>query len=102
MVLSPRSLPYARLALESLLRRCAEPLHLQLITDSLADQQQLQESFAPLTLSPGHSWTVVAEDELADAESTHFSRFTNLRAFRHGHPCLAQDHRPPAARQAGR
>src|ERR1700759_290262 len=39
MVLSPRTLDYARGALKSLLTNALEPIHLHLITDTYADKQ---------------------------------------------------------------
>ena len=48
MVLSPHSLPYARLALRSLFDNCVENFHLSLITDSLADAVLLSNELAEL------------------------------------------------------
>ncbi len=101
MVLSPRSLGYARVALESLFRNALEPLAVHLITDSPADALELAEAATSLGVAPGvsngapghvggalpHTCTVTAEEELADAESRVFSKLPYLRAFRHGHPC---------------
>jgi hypothetical protein len=88
MVLSPRSLPYAQLALASLLRNCAEVLHLHLITDGDSDKPVLMEAL--LAAQPPHSrhgWSVTTESELVDREADVFGAHPNLRAFRHGHPC---------------
>lgn len=87
MVLSPRSLSYARFALESLLRNCAEPIHLQLITDSAHDKALLSEEMAERQQPGPHSWTVYAEDDLADREADLFGAYPKLRHFRRGHPC---------------
>lgn len=87
MVLSPRSLPYARLALDSLFQQSVEPLNLQLITDSADDRRQLLEAVEALGSAGQHRFSVVAEEELNDAEAARFSGLPNLRAFRHGHPC---------------
>ena len=57
MVLSPRSLSYARDALESLFANSVEDLHLRLITDSERDKEELSESLAALNAN-GHRWTV--------------------------------------------
>ncbi len=86
MVLSPHSLSYATLALQSLLANAREPLVLNLITDSAVDAQTLTEAVAALPSHP-HTVQVVAEHALNDAEATRFARYPNLRAFRHGHPC---------------
>lgn len=87
MVLSPRSLSYARVALESLLRQSIEPLDLRLITDSTDDQTQLADTLAELRPEDRHRWGVTCEQELNDAEATRFRGLPHLRAFRHGHPC---------------
>ena len=87
MVLSPRSLGYARAALESLFRSALEPLDVHLITDSLTDATELREAAAAIGIAATSTCTVTAEEELADAEATLFAGLDNLRAFRHGHPC---------------
>lgn len=86
MVLSPRSLSYAKGALESLFCKSLETLHLRLITDSPSDKDELSQAVARLD-SKGHQWTVYAEDDLAAREEEIFGRYDNLRIFRHGHPC---------------
>ena len=87
MILSPRSLGYARLALSSLLAHADEPLNLRLVTDSQADKQTLCDALLELSPDPRHQWSVISEDELADAEANVFGTLPHLRAFRHGHPC---------------
>ncbi len=87
MVISPVSLGYARFALESLFRNSTEPLHLHLVTDSLADKQKLVDEVTERQNPGTHQWSVYAEDELADQEATLFGPYPNLRLFRHGHPC---------------
>src|SRR5258708_8694318 len=62
MVLSPRSLSHANLALKSLFRNSVEPVHLVLITDSADDKKVLTDSAAtpmesgePIHSSPAYS-----------------------------------------------
>jgi hypothetical protein len=86
MVLSPRSLSYARDALESLFCNSVEPLHLRLITDSTQDKDELSETLAVLD-AKAHHWTVYSEQDLAAREEALFAGHNNLRAFRRGHPC---------------
>jgi hypothetical protein len=86
VVLSPRSLGYARDALESMFRNSLEPLHVHLITDSDADKQALSEAVAALD-TKAHQWDVYSEDDLTSREETIFAGRPNLRAFRRGHPC---------------
>jgi hypothetical protein len=86
MVLSPRSLSYARDALESLFANSVEALHLRLITDSKRDKEELSETLAKLD-AKAHLWTVYSEQDLAAREEALFATYDNLRAFRRGHPC---------------
>jgi len=87
MVLSPRSLGYARYALESLLRNSAERIHLHLITDSARDKATLTEELTLRQQTSHHLWTIYSEDDLADADSAQFRGLSNLQRFRKGHPC---------------
>jgi hypothetical protein len=87
MVLSPRSLPYAHHALESLLRNSFEALNLHLITDSDDDKQVLTQELIALQPDARHRWSVTAESELTDREADLFASYPHLRAFRRGHPC---------------
>src|SRR6202022_2406340 len=89
MVLSPRSLPYARLALASLFGNAEEPFELSLITDSEADKQVLLEEVGKLEAGqPGQRrFAVFSEADLEGRESEMFARYPNLISFRHGHPC---------------
>jgi hypothetical protein len=86
MVLSPRSLAYAKDALESLFSNSIEPLHLRLITDSPRDKEELSETLATLD-AKAHQWSVYSEEDLAAREEALFANHDNLRAFRRGHPC---------------
>jgi hypothetical protein len=86
MVLSPRSLGYARDALESLFCNSLEALHLRLITDSKQDSEKLSEVLTTLD-TKAHRWTVYSEDDLTAREEALFASHNNLRAFRRGHPC---------------
>src|SRR5689334_336425 len=89
MVLSPRSLSHARLALNSLFKNSLEPVHLFLITDSQDDQRILTEavSQAVMTGDPRHKSTVYSAADLDEQEMERFSKLPHLRNFRHGHPC---------------
>lgn len=87
MVLSPRSLGYAKYALQSLLSNSLESLHLHLITDSGSDKQLLEEEMALRQNTGRHAWTILAKEDLADQEASSFGPYPNLRLFREGHPC---------------
>lgn len=86
MVLSPRSLAYAKDALQSLFSNSIEQLHLRLITDSPRDKEELSEALATLD-AKAHQWSAYSEEDLAGREESLFAHHDNLRAFRRGHPC---------------
>ncbi len=87
MILSPRSLGYARLCLETLLRNSADGLFLRLLTDSAEDADALRAVMEEIAPDARHRWQVLAEADLLEREEERFGRFPRLRAFRHGHPC---------------
>ncbi len=87
MVLSPRSLHYAKLALTTLLENSEDTLALHLITDSMQDREQLFDVLSGLNHATRHRCSVFAESDLDEAEEERFARYPNLRAFRRGHPC---------------
>ena len=90
MVLSPRSLPYARLALKSLYANCADLFSLVLVTDGPDDVQELRRELDALGYGsgqPSRATVVCGEADLTDLEQSRFGRFAALRHFRHGHPC---------------
>lgn len=87
MVLSPRALSYAKLALRTLLTHCADDLHLHLITDSAEDRARLEDTLAALQPHSRHRCDVYSEYDLAEREADRFANLPHLRAFRHGHPC---------------
>jgi hypothetical protein len=87
MILSPRSLVYARHALWSLLSNALEPIDLRLVTDSTSDKQLLFEETAGYPFEGRHRCTIFAQDDLEDREASVFARYPMLRLFRNGHPC---------------
>ena len=86
-VLSPRSLRYALGALADLFRNSIDPVDLHLITDSESDRETLSNAVSSLHPESRHAWSVTTENDLADAEASRFAGLSNLRSFRHGHPC---------------
>ncbi len=87
LVLSPKSLPYARYGLQTLLLNSLDALNIVLITDSVEDRNQLLEAIGDFSNPQGHSLRVTVKDELADIEAFTFRNHLNLRSFRHGHAC---------------
>ena len=85
MLLSPRSLSYARHALDSLLLRSAEVVSLTLITDSEEDKRILTRELSTLPIGV-HSLQVVSKDDV-DALEQRFEAFPAIRALRRGNPC---------------
>jgi len=90
MILSPRSLPYARLGLESLYRNCVERFALTLVTDTAEDVTVLQRELDALA-SRKHcairAAVVYSQSDLVDREQAKFRKFEHLKTFRRGHPC---------------
>ena len=87
MILSPRTLDYARGALTSLLINALEPIHLHLVTDTRSDKQLLIEETEGYTFHSRHRCEVFSKEDLDDQESTIFGSYPNLKLFRNGHPC---------------
>ncbi len=87
VVLSPRSLPYSRHALQSLLANSIESLDISLITDTESDRAELIQAMEALRPPGHHCWRVFEQQELADREASVFGPRANLRSFRRGHPC---------------
>ncbi len=87
MILSPRALPFARHALESLLTYALEDLHLQLVTDSPADKDLLIEELGAFATNERHRWDVFSKDDLNEREASILNRYPCVRNFRDGHPC---------------
>ena len=63
IVLSARSLPYARACLGSLLRNAVETLDVTLITDGPDDKDALQEAMAAIDAGGRHAWRVCDKAE---------------------------------------
>jgi hypothetical protein len=85
-VMSARSLPYARLAIHTLLQRSLDPIRLRLITDDAEDKTAITDAMRAAGPTP-HEWSVHDQAEAEDLASNSFARLPNLLAFRHGHPC---------------
>jgi hypothetical protein len=90
MVLSSRSLPYARLALRSLFANCIEDFHLTLITDTADDLGCLLGELAQLSDIQGHAQRTASAHVASELEvmaQDQFSRHRHILNFQQGHPC---------------
>ena len=94
-VLSSRSLPYARKAMESLVANSLDDLDLTLITDEAADKAALLEAMNALQVPARHRWRVCAQAEADDLAQSALARHPNIAAFRFGHPCWRKITDPP-------
>jgi hypothetical protein len=103
MVLSPRALPYATLALKSLFSNAVELIHLSLITDSESDKERLSAELSALKNFGGGAdrWSVFSAADLDEREDVHFAKFKHLRSFRRGHPCWRKITDPLLLAEAG-
>ena len=95
VVLSARSLGYARHCLQSLFTNALEPLSLVLITDGPEDKAAVVETLETIAPDPRHRWAVHDKAE-ADARAAElFAHYPNIQQFRHGHPCWRKITDPP-------
>jgi len=93
-VLSARSLPYARLALRTLVQHCEEPMVLRLLTDEATDRDQITEAMQAIDVPARHRWSVHAQAEIDDLAADQFAAWPALRQFRFGHPCWRKNTDP--------
>jgi hypothetical protein len=104
MVLSPRSLPYASLALSSLVRNAAEALSLSLITDSDEDKSVLTELLKRITTAErvqDLQSAVYSDEDFDQRAASQFAGLYHLQAFRRGHPCWRKITDPILLTEAG-
>jgi hypothetical protein len=104
MVLSPRSLPYASLALSSLLRNANEALSLVLITDSDEDKTVLIEllnQIATAERTQHFQSAVYSDADFNQRAASQFAGYDHLLAFRSGHPCWRKITDPLLLSEAG-
>jgi hypothetical protein len=103
MVLSPRSLPYASLALSSLLRNADEAVSLTLITDSDKDKTVLTEVLNQIATAERskHEWAVYSDVDFDQRAASQFAGCDHLQAFRRGHPCWRKITDPLLLSEAG-
>jgi hypothetical protein len=104
MVLSPRSLPYASLALSSLLRNADEALSLALITDSEDDKTVLIDRLNQIACTEGVQHcqlTVYSDADFDQRAASQLAGYGHLQAFRRGHPCWRKITDPLLLSEAG-
>jgi hypothetical protein len=103
MILTPRSLSYARIAIESLFRNSSEPFDLALVTDSADDKQTLLDQLGNLkNLQPNEQGiSVFDEADLIARESELFASYPHIIRFRRGHPCWRKVTDPILLSEAG-
>jgi hypothetical protein len=87
LVLSPKSLPYASICLETLFSNSLEALNIKLITDSEEDKQDLLHALASVANPHDHQWQIFSKPEADDRAAEQFRGLPHLQAFRNGHPC---------------
>lgn len=86
LLMSSRALPYARLAIRTMLANSAEPLHLRLIADDAAEQRLLAEGSAGLAPA-GSRIEVIDKAEVSARLAERFPGRAGLWALHQGHPC---------------
>ena len=86
-ILSPRSLPYAKLSFESLLLNILDDIELYILTDSKEDKQTLVDFFATTENPQKIDIKVYSEHDCAELARQQWAEYPNLTRFRQGHPC---------------
>lgn len=100
VVLSARSLPYARCCLESLARNAMEPLEVTLITDDAPDREALEAAIAPFATNPAQHWRVFDKADADARAALLFRDYPAIAQFRQGHPCWRKITDPPLYAEA--
>jgi hypothetical protein len=86
-VLGARSLPYAELAFESLVRHSREKMSVTLITDGADDKKAIEDVLAKLGGGALKNWRVCDQAETDGRALDMYASYPHLAAFRRGHPC---------------
>jgi hypothetical protein len=70
-----------------MLNRALEPVHLTLVTDAQTDRDALQRAFGERQTNQHAPITIVTKSEIDEIAHNRLSRYSNVTAFREGHPC---------------
>lgn len=87
ILLSSKSLPYARLCIRTLLANSAEPVHLRLVADDAEEQRILAAETADYAIPGRGAIEVIGKEEISDLLAARFPGKAGLRALHEGHPC---------------
>ncbi|PSB25598.1 hypothetical protein [Stenomitos frigidus] len=87
LILSPKSLPYASICLETLFSNALEALNIKLITDSEEDKKDLAHALTTIANPQNHQYQIFSKREADDHAAEQFRDLPHLQAFRNGHPC---------------
>tara|TARA_R110000782_G_scaffold78293_3_gene155905 strand:- start:91454 stop:92407 length:954 start_codon:yes stop_codon:yes gene_type:complete len=101
IVLSARSLPYARCCMASLARNAIEPLKVTLITDDASDKAALIDAIESFAIPETQIWQVFDKAEADHRAAKLYEAYPAIRAFREGHPCWRKITDPPLFAQPG-
>jgi hypothetical protein len=86
IVLSARSISYAKVCIETLLCNSLEPIALTLVTDD-DDDKAVFEKLVSGVEAARDRWRVLTKADCDEIARERFARFPNLQALRDGHPC---------------
>lgn len=86
LLMSSKALPYAGLAIQTMLANSDQPIHLRLIADDAAEQEILAAGTAGFA-TPESRIEVIGKDEVSDRLADRFPGLSGLRALHEGHPC---------------
>jgi hypothetical protein len=87
IVLSSRSLPYARICIRTLLNNCVEAVHLRLLVDDRGEQELLEREMQAIPVPARSRVEIIAKEEVSDRLLDRFPALEGLRQLHEGHPC---------------
>lgn len=87
IVLSSRSLPYARICIRTMLNNCVEAVHLRLLVDDRDEQALLEREMQAIPIPARSQVEIIAKDVVSDRLRERFPALEGLRQLHEGHPC---------------
>lgn len=87
MLLSSKSLPYARTCIRTMMARCADPIRLRMIADDADEKARLVAETEAFVVPGRAEIEVVEEADVADLIAMKFPGLTSLQRLHAGNPC---------------
>lgn len=87
ILLSSRSLPYARICIDTMLRNSLDPVRLRLVVDDQAEETAIAEGLADLAIPEHSRLEVIGKDMVQETLRDRFPGLVGLHQLHDGHPC---------------